>query len=101
MTKHSGTASAAQSSVNRSMRFALLVLCQRTFLHPLESVVHPMLSDGQRVVLSFTFGCESLFVLQLNYSRTPSQRNTGVRPPRCSFTSCCGFNGIAVMYDSL
>src|SRR5918999_6371405 len=84
-----------------SMRFALLVFFHRRFLHSSEAIVHPLLSQSKPMVFSLSFSCETTFILQLNYSRSPSQRNTNVRSPRFSIISCCGFNGIAAMYDSL
>ena len=63
--------------------------------------MHPLLSQPQRMIFSFSFSFETPVILYLNYSRSPSQRNTDVRPPRSSIISCCGFNGIAAMYDPL
>jgi hypothetical protein len=45
------------------MRFALLVLSQRSFLHSLQAIVYPMLSQFQCVVFSLAFRCETSFIL--------------------------------------
>lgn len=61
-----------------------------------------MCSNRESVVFSLTFGPQKAFILQLDHARSLSQRNTNVRPPRSSSISRrCGFNRVAVMYDTL